>query len=130
MTGEEDETTIYKCNAKIFAFDTAAKAWKERGRGQLKINRTTPSVDEFGLASDDEGESKKTPAKKTARLIMRTDGTLVVTLNTPIYKGMNIGEEPTGSQLPMVAMDNGGLAQVLIKVRTSFWGGSDLGGAD
>jgi len=116
MTGEEDETTIFKCNAKIFQFDTETKVWKERGKGQLRVNRTTPSVDDFGLASDDEGE-KKAPQKKSARLIMRTDGTYVVILNTLIYREMMIGEEPTIRQLRFLAQDNGGLTNITVKVR-------------
>lgn len=116
MTGEEDETTIFKCNAKIFQFDTEAKAWKERGKGQLRVNRTTPSVGDFGLASDDE-EEKKEPRKKSARLIMRTDGTYVVILNTLIYREMKIGEEPTTRQLQFLAQDNGVLTNITVKVR-------------
>ena len=115
MTGEEDETTIFKCNAKIFQFDAEAKAWKERGKGQLRVNRTTPSIDDFGLASDDEGE-KKEPRKKSARLIMRTDGTYVVILNTLIYREMKIGEVPTTRQLQFLAQDNGGLTNITVKV--------------
>jgi Ran-binding protein 3 len=115
MTGEEDETTIFKCNARAFHFDKDAKAWKERGRGVLKLNRTTPSVDGFGLASDDEGETKA-PAKKSGRLIMRTDGTLVVILNAAIYEGMKPGAEPSGNQLPLTVMENGSNVPIALKV--------------
>jgi hypothetical protein len=115
MTGEEDETTIFKCNAKVFLFDKEAKVWKERGRGVLKLNRTMPPVDEFGLTSDDEGE-KKGPIKKRARLIMRTEGTYVVFLNAALFDGMKPGDEPTGNQLNLGVMENGVLVNIALKV--------------
>ena len=122
MTGEEDETTIFKCQATVFFWVGATKEWKERGRGMLKVNRTTPSVDDFGLASDDEGDEKKPAHKKSARLIMRTDGTYVVILNCPIYKDMNLGQEPTENtkELKFVAQEPGGLVLLTIKVSVSF----------
>lgn len=119
MTGEEDETTIFKCFAKIFHFDRSAQTWKERGKGTLKLNRTTPSVDDFGLASDDEGE-KKQPAKKMARLIMRTEGTLVVILNGALFKDMKVPEdEPNGTQLTLQLVENGEITLIAVKVRTN-----------
>ena len=119
MTGEEDETTIYKCNARVFIYDTGVKAWKERGRGSLKLNRTTPSVSDFGLASDDDegGQGDKKQAKKSARLIMRTDGTFVVILNTPIYESMKLGDPPATNVLSILAMESGKLANISIRVR-------------
>ncbi|KAF8541323.1 hypothetical protein BDD12DRAFT_520335 [Trichophaea hybrida] len=118
MTGEEDETTIFKCNAKAYFFDADTKVWKERGRGALKVNRTTPSVSDFGLASDDEGDAKEA-VKKSARLIMRTDGTFVVILNTPIYKDMKIGDEPTTNVVNVLAQESGKLVNISIKVRNA-----------
>jgi len=119
MTGEEDETTIFKCNAKVYFFDADTKVWKERGRGTLKVNRTTPSVSDFGLASDDEGDSREA-VKKSARLIMRTDGTFVVILNTPIFKDMKIGDEPTSNVVNFLAHESGKLVNISIKVRQSI----------
>jgi Ran-binding protein 3 len=132
MTGEEDETTIFKCNAKVFLFDKEAKVWKERGRGQLKLNRTMPSVDEFGLTSDDDGEGeKKEPVKKRARLIMRTEGTYVVFLNAALFDGMKPGDEPTGNQLNLGVMENGVLVNIALKVWLWRLGGCQgCGGAD
>jgi len=119
MTGEEDETTIFKCNAKVYFFDADTKVWKERGRGTLKVNRTTPSVSDFGLASDDEGDSREA-VKKSARLIMRTDGTFVVILNTPIFKDMKIGDEPTSNVVNFLVHESGKLVNISIKVRQSI----------
>lgn len=119
ITGEENEITIFKCQATVFSWDGAAKQWKERGRGTLKVNRTTPSVGDFGLASDDEGDEKRPAHKKSARLIMRTDGTYVVILNCPIYKDMSLGDEPSANtkQLNIVAQEqNGGLVGLTIRV--------------
>jgi E3 SUMO-protein ligase RanBP2 len=37
--GEEDEEKLFGERAKIFRHDSAAKEWKERGLGEIKILR-------------------------------------------------------------------------------------------
>lgn len=73
-TGEEDESTIESVRARLYAVDSEAKAWKERGTGVLKLNTTTQ-----------DGEKK-------FRLVMRLDGVLRVSLNVPLFKNMQLLE--------------------------------------
>ena len=80
-TGEEDETTHYKCRAKLYNFVTLEdkKEWRERGTGVLHLNVREPKGD----GGDDD--------KVRARLIMRADGSHRVVLNTPVKKELNFG---------------------------------------
>jgi len=173
MTGEEDETTIFKCNAKVFTWDKEAKAWKERGRGHLKVNRKEPREDEYDGEDEqsretqsketeaketeiesEEAESKGTESKeadckeielketedtetgtketeykeieskdkekKSARIILRTEGTYVVVLNTPIHGNMRLGAEPSGNSFSFTAIDpSGALSLTTLRVRSN-----------
>jgi Ran-binding protein 3 len=107
MTGEENETILFKSMGKVFFFDPVAKRWKDRGRGQIKLNRTLP-------------DENDTPSR-TARFIMRTEGTYTLVLNSPVYKGMKFGEldgsAPTGQNLQFRGWDGKVLTTMLIKVR-------------
>lgn len=69
QTGEEDETSIYNTNAKLFELDFSniAEGWKERGLGPLHLNQSKQD-------------------KKQVRLVMRSNGLLRVILN---YKIIN-----------------------------------------
>ncbi|KAL2004390.1 hypothetical protein VTN02DRAFT_1 [Thermoascus thermophilus] len=99
-TGEEEETTYFSCKAKLFHFTD--KEWKERGIGTFKVNVREP----------EEG-------KKTARMIMRADGVLRVMLNTPIFKGMVVGDptgkEPTTKQINIASVENGRSVPLLLR---------------
>ena len=107
-TGEEEEKTYFSCKAKLFHFTN--KEWKERGVGTFKVNVKEPPSD-----TDDE-----TPKKKTARMIMRADGVLRVMLNSPIFKGMPVGEvsgeEPKGKQLNLASVEDGKTVPLLLRV--------------
>lgn len=69
-TGEEDEQELFRSRAKLYSLESAEAGprWKERGVGMLKLNLHTE--------------------RKSARLLMRTEATLRVILNTPVYTGM------------------------------------------
>lgn len=70
-TGEENEEVELRTRAKLYELETLEgdnRRWKEKGVGVLKLN----------LHKE----------KKTGRLLMRTEATLRVILNTPIFKGM------------------------------------------
>lgn len=70
QTGEESDDELFRERAKLYDLETAENGtsrWKERGVGTLKVNRHL--------------ESNK------ARLIMRTEATLKVILNSPIFEG-------------------------------------------
>lgn len=69
-TGEENEQELFRSRAKLYSLENAEAGprWKERGVGMLKLNLHTE--------------------KKNARLLMRTEATLRVILNSPVYAGM------------------------------------------
>lgn len=102
-TGEEGEETQFACKAKLFHFN--GKEWKERGIGNFKLNVTK------GAEED---------SKPSARLIMRADGALRVILNTPVFKGMTVGdasgEEPTSKQVHLASLENGRSVPLLLRV--------------
>lgn len=80
-TGEEDESTIFSSRSKLYNFvklDDGKKEWKERGLGTVKLN------------------VKETDDGKTARFIMRAEGSHRVILNTPIKKEINVGDPQGG----------------------------------
>lgn len=68
ITGEENETTKFQGEFKLFIWDKTTSNWIEKGRGQLKLN---------DLLEDD---------KMSSRLIMRVNGTLKIILNVSIKK--------------------------------------------
>ncbi|KAE8549936.1 hypothetical protein EYB25_008461 [Talaromyces marneffei] len=107
-TGEEEEKTYFSCKAKLFHFTN--KEWKERGVGTFKVNVKEPPSN-----ADD-----NTPKRKTARMIMRADGVLRVMLNSPIFKGMPVGEvsgeEPKGKQLNLASVEDGKTVPLLLRV--------------
>ncbi|KAK9238516.1 hypothetical protein V1525DRAFT_400745 [Lipomyces kononenkoae] len=98
-TGEEMETSIFNCRAKLYVLDPteADKGWKERGVGVLHLNvRNDDSVtatDTPEPSSTDESK-ESTPAgrerKSKARIVMRADGVLKVILNLPLVKGIEV----------------------------------------
>eukprot|EP00177_Eucheuma_denticulatum_P005130 GFKZ01009348.1.p1 GENE.GFKZ01009348.1~~GFKZ01009348.1.p1 ORF type:complete len:311 (+),score=63.64 GFKZ01009348.1:881-1813(+) len=79
-TGEEDERELFRTRAKLYSLENldSKPVWKERGVGILKL--------------------KFHKEKKTARLLMRTEATLRVILNTPVYAGMKF-DRATGKSL-------------------------------
>lgn len=90
-TGEEGEETVFSARAKLFILDGQ---WKERGVGALKLN----------VSHDD---------KKTARFVMRADGSHRVVLNTPIKKGViKADEPPTDGSLRFIGITTEGKPQL------------------
>ncbi|KAL2872375.1 uncharacterized protein BJX67DRAFT_369065 [Aspergillus lucknowensis] len=103
-TGEEDEKTYFSCKAKLFHF--SGGEWKERGLGTFKVNiRATDGVED----------------RKSARLIMRADGVLRVMLNTPVFRGMKVGDatgkEPKSKQIHLASLENGRTVPLLLRIR-------------
>ena len=76
--GEEGENTLFTARGKLYV--NVDKQWKERGVGNIKVN-----VKEAG-ATDESVEK----AKKTARFIMRAEGTGRLSINSPITRQIRI----------------------------------------
>lgn len=70
ITGEEEETNVMHIYCKLFHWDSNQSAWKERGKGDLRLN--------------DKCDEERT----SSRLIMRTAGSLKLILNCLIISGM------------------------------------------
>ncbi|KAK9384826.1 hypothetical protein V1515DRAFT_631632 [Lipomyces mesembrius] len=98
-TGEEMETSVFNCRAKLYSLDPteADKGWKERGVGVLHLNvlndDTVTTVDTPKPSSAD-ASKESTPTvrerKSKARIVMRADGVLKVILNLPLVKGIEV----------------------------------------
>ncbi|KAB8073830.1 hypothetical protein BDV29DRAFT_174818 [Aspergillus leporis] len=102
-TGEEEEKTYFSSKAKLFQF--SGKEWKERGIGTFKVNVKVTDGEED---------------KKATRLIMRADGVLRVMLNTPIFKGMTVGDasgnEPKSKQIHLASLEEGRSVPILLRM--------------
>ncbi|PLB48010.1 hypothetical protein P170DRAFT_202818 [Aspergillus steynii IBT 23096] len=101
-TGEEEEKTYFSCKAKLFQFSD--KEWRERGIGTFKINvKVTDGKED----------------KASTRLIMRADGVGRVMLNTPIFKGMTVGDasgnEPNSKQIHLASLESGRSVPILLR---------------
>lgn len=106
-TGEEEEKTYFSCKAKLFQFSD--KEWRERGIGTFKVNVKVMDGKED---------------KASARLIMRADGVGRVMLNTPIFKGMTVGDasgnEPNSKQIHLASLESGRSVPILLRVGLCF----------
>ncbi|GAB7346034.1 hypothetical protein MBLNU457_4803t1 [Dothideomycetes sp. NU457] len=130
-TGEEGETVEYTCRAKLYNYvpsdpskPESKKEWKERGLGVLRLNVKFPE------SSDDteDVESGASSSKPKARLVMRSDGSHRVILNTPVRKELSFGDvtgnEPKGQYVYFMGTVNvgeGGKLELLqLKMRHEF----------
>uniref|UniRef100_T1JGW8 RanBD1 domain-containing protein n=1 Tax=Strigamia maritima TaxID=126957 RepID=T1JGW8_STRMM len=98
VTGEEEESNVLQVNCKLFTFDQKNSSWVERGRGLLRLNDKDESAAEGALQS---------------RLVMRTQGSLRVVLNTKVWAGMAI-EQPSQRSVRLTAMDGDGVKVFLV----------------
>lgn len=130
-TGEEGETVEYTCRAKLYNYvpsdpskPESKKEWKERGLGVLRVNVKFPeSSDE-----PEDVESGASSSKPKARLVMRSDGSHRVILNTPVRKELSFGDvtgnEPKGQYVYFMGTVNvgeGGKLELLqLKMRHEF----------
>lgn len=77
-TGEEDEETVYVTRTTLYAMNLETEeSWRERGAGSLRVNVRD---------------------NKKARLVMRSDGLLRVTLNLPLVQNMKLERGMLGSR--------------------------------
>nr|XP_054505941.1 ran-binding protein 3 isoform X7 [Agelaius phoeniceus] len=80
------ERVLIQC--KLFVFDKSSQSWVERGRGLLRLN---------DMASTDDGTLQ-------SRLVMRTQGSLRLILNTKLWAQMQI-DKASEKSIRITAMD-------------------------
>lgn len=90
VTGEEEERNVLQSNCRFFVFDTVTHSWREKGRGVLRLNDMCQSMTEGIFQS---------------RLVMRTQGSLRVVLNTKLWPSMTL-EKGNEKSLRITAMDS------------------------
>uniref|UniRef100_A0A8D2LET4 Ran-binding protein 3 n=1 Tax=Varanus komodoensis TaxID=61221 RepID=A0A8D2LET4_VARKO len=88
ITGEEAESNVLQIQCKLFVFDKLSQSWVERGRGLLRLN---------DMASTDDGTLQ-------SRLVMRTQGSLRLILNTKLWAQMQI-DKASEKSIRITAMD-------------------------
>uniref|UniRef100_A0AAZ3S2M8 Ran-binding protein 3-like n=1 Tax=Oncorhynchus tshawytscha TaxID=74940 RepID=A0AAZ3S2M8_ONCTS len=87
-TGEESESNVLQVQCKLFVFDKTVQTWIERGRGLLRLN---------DMASTDDGSLQ-------SRLVMRTQGSLRLILNTKLWPQMQV-DKASEKSVRVTAMD-------------------------
>uniref|UniRef100_A0A8C5CF88 Ran-binding protein 3-like n=1 Tax=Gadus morhua TaxID=8049 RepID=A0A8C5CF88_GADMO len=87
-TGEEAESNVLQIQCKLFVFEKTAQSWIERGRGLLRLN---------DMASTDDGSLQ-------SRLVMRTQGSLRLILNTKLWPQMQV-DKASEKSVRITAMD-------------------------
>ncbi|XP_073771716.1 ran-binding protein 3a isoform X2 [Danio rerio] len=87
-TGEESESNVLQMQCKLFVFEMLSQSWVERGCGVLRLNDKT-STDDGTLQS---------------RLVMRTQGSLRVILNTKLWPQMQV-DKASEKSLRITAID-------------------------
>ncbi|KAJ8362550.1 hypothetical protein AAFF_G00369630 [Aldrovandia affinis] len=88
VTGEESESNVLQIQCKLFVFDKMSQSWVERGRGLLRLN---------DMASTEDGTLQ-------SRLVMRTQGSLRLILNTKLWPQMQI-DKASEKSIRITAMD-------------------------
>lgn len=115
-TGEEGEETVYLQRAKLYV--NTDKQWKERGVGVFKVNVAYTVNDVKG----DDDDEEPLP-KKSARFIMRADGSHRIVLNSPITRDIKIqdpaGGIPKGKNAIFLGFLDGAPKLMQLKVRGS-----------
>ncbi|KAG0421595.1 hypothetical protein HPB47_002557 [Ixodes persulcatus] len=96
VTGEENESNVLQINCKLFTFDKVTGSWQERGRGNLRLN------------------DQEVDGVLQSRLVMRTQGSLRVILNTKVWSGMVV-EHPSSKTVRTSAIDPDGIRVYLIQ---------------
>uniref|UniRef100_H3DBP0 Ran-binding protein 3 n=1 Tax=Tetraodon nigroviridis TaxID=99883 RepID=H3DBP0_TETNG len=87
-TGEESESNVLQMQCKLYVFEKTTQSWIERGRGLLRLN---------DMASTDDGTLQ-------SRLVMRTQGSLRLILNTKLWPQMQV-DKASEKGVRITAMD-------------------------
>ncbi|KAG9332217.1 hypothetical protein JZ751_015508 [Albula glossodonta] len=85
---DDADTGAKFIQCKLFVFDKTSQSWVERGRGLLRLN---------DMASTDDGTLQ-------SRLVMRTQGSLRLILNTKLWSQMQI-DKASEKSIRITAMD-------------------------
>ncbi|XP_076326206.1 uncharacterized protein LOC143233640 [Tachypleus tridentatus] len=94
VTGEEGESNVLQINCKLFAFEKNS-SWVERGRGMLRLN------------------DREVDGTLQSRLVMRTQGSLRLVLNTKVWAGMSL-EQASHKTIRFSAVETDGVKVYLI----------------
>ncbi|XP_076353443.1 uncharacterized protein LOC143248696 isoform X2 [Tachypleus tridentatus] len=95
VTGEEEESNVLQINCKLFAFEKNNGTWVEKGRGILRLN------------------DREVDGVLQSRLVMRTQGSLRLVLNTKVWAGMSL-EQASHKTVRISAIDTDGVKVYLI----------------
>ncbi|XP_047499057.1 serine-rich adhesin for platelets-like isoform X1 [Penaeus chinensis] len=93
ITGEESESNVLQMNCKLYAW--VSGSWQERGRGILRLNDW------------DAGQEIH------SRLVIRTQGTLTVMLNTKVWSDMSV-ERASSKSVRFTALDADGQPKIFL----------------
>ncbi|XP_022660303.1 ran-binding protein 3-like isoform X2 [Varroa jacobsoni] len=95
LTGEEDESNVLQINCKLYIYEEAQ--YQERGRGVLRVN---------DKQNPDDGSIQ-------SRVVMRTQGSLRVVLNTSVWSGMKV-EHPSAKSIRLTGQSPEGVIGVFL----------------
>lgn len=109
LTGEEGERNVLTIGCKLYAFEKSSCSYRERGRGQLRLNDRLPQ-------DDDEGgeEGYAVSARQQSRLVFRVQGSMRLALNASLWPGMDL-RKPSARDISVTAMDGGQARVFLLK---------------
>ncbi|CAL4063722.1 unnamed protein product [Meganyctiphanes norvegica] len=93
ITGEEAESNVLQMNCKLYAWTNGT--WQERGRGLLRLNDW-----------DAQGELH-------SRLVIRTQGTLTVMLNTKVWSEMSV-ERASPKSVRFTSLETDGQPKIFL----------------
>ncbi|XP_071954107.1 uncharacterized protein [Antedon mediterranea] len=99
VNGEEDEENVLQAQCKLYLFDSSTQSWLEKGRGLLRLN----------------DKSQAYGSHFHSRLVMRTQGSLRVVLNTKVWSNMTV-DKANPKSIRITAMDSENKIRVFLIV--------------
>lgn len=108
ITGEENESNVLQMNCKLYAW--VSGWWQERGRGILRLNDWDAGGQQSGMEAAGGGGGGK---EIRSRLVIRTQGTLTVMLNTKVWAEMSV-ERASNKSVRFTALDADGQPKIFL----------------
>lgn len=99
VTGEEEESNVLQISCKLFSFNKTNSSWLEKGRGILRLN------------------DKEVDGVLKSRLVMRTQGSYRVILNSKVWEGMTV-DHPSTKTVRISVLDSEGIKVYLVMAGT------------